>query len=501
MSLEQGTFGDLHPHRFLSFAFPNPINLAGGYGPSLRIAVLDSSSCGGNSPSNGPLVAAMLVPIGREDDWIFSTEAGHHQLLSSSRLSRLILVGNPPCTRGRVPWVSIPSEDGLCIEAVQTSLVPVLLALSPRILFRGGVVPSVPFLQYEDDVVGFSVIDESMGPVVGEMLIEDVEVIPRHGLVKGLGITEFRRRLRFKRMPYLIQTEVPLVRVPSSKEGGSSTRFLPDIRRLVHPYLPPMVAGLSLVAPLLEECSESGSLPRLLCIGVGGGALLGFLGEHFEFEVIGVEMDEAVLRNAGRHFGLIENEFRRVYIGDGIQWLTDIAQQAVQLGLASEKLASLWNQLNVSELGLGGENMLSLRGGALGCTKRESFGPVRAGVDGPLVHVILIDVDSSDATTGLSAPPVEFIRKRIVLACRLALHSRGILVVNVIPPSRSFYSHMVSVFKEFFLALYEIEAGNGENYVLIASSLCTSSIDEDSFISKKLRQIIDNQFFDKIRKI
>ncbi|KAF3780249.1 Methyltransferase-like protein 13 [Nymphaea thermarum] len=498
MALERGTFQDLHPYRFLSFSFPNPSNATGGYGPSLRIAVLDSPSCGGTFPPADPTVAAMLVPIGREDDWIFSTEAGHHQLLSSSRVSRLILVGNLPRTEGRIPWVFAPPEKGLCIDAFQTSLVPLLLALSPRFLFRCGVVPSVPFLQYEDDVVGLSVIDESVGPVVGEMLIEDVEVLPREGLVKGAGVTEFRRRLRFKRMPNLVQTEVPLIKVSDSKAA------LPDLRRLVHPYLPPMVAGFSLVAPLLEECSGSGSRPRLLCIGVGGGALLGFLHEHFEFHVIGVEMDKVVLQTAGHHFGLVENEFHRAYVGDGIEWLVDLAQQAVQFGLASDDLASRWNQLNVSELGFGGENLSSLKNGALDCTKRESFvsgSCPLTGVDGSLVHVILIDVDSNDARTGLSAPPVEFVRERVVLACRLALHSRGILVINVIPPSKCFYNNIVSVFKKFFLELYEIEVGNGENYVLIAAASFMDAVDKDSFISKKLRQIIENQFFDQIRKI
>ncbi|XP_022640479.1 uncharacterized protein LOC106772352 [Vigna radiata var. radiata] len=87
MALDASTFETLTPSRFISFTIPHP----SFSNTPLRVAVLDSPL----QPNDVPQVGAMLVPEGREIDWIFSTELGHLQLLlSSPEISRLILIGN-----------------------------------------------------------------------------------------------------------------------------------------------------------------------------------------------------------------------------------------------------------------------------------------------------------------------------------------------------------------------------------------------------------------------
>ncbi|CAI8602067.1 unnamed protein product [Vicia faba] len=87
MALEASTFETLTPSRFISFTIPNPSSSSHAL---LRVAVLDSPL----QPTHSPHVAAMLVPQGRETDWIFSTKSGHLQLLfASPLLSRFILIG------------------------------------------------------------------------------------------------------------------------------------------------------------------------------------------------------------------------------------------------------------------------------------------------------------------------------------------------------------------------------------------------------------------------
>ncbi|KAG0494157.1 hypothetical protein HPP92_005151 [Vanilla planifolia] len=94
------TFERLSPSRFISFSFPNPhSSLQIPYGDVLRVAVVDSPSF--IPTSSPPAMAAILVPHGREDDWIFSTAAGNFQLLLSFAspnlsLSRLVLIGDLP---------------------------------------------------------------------------------------------------------------------------------------------------------------------------------------------------------------------------------------------------------------------------------------------------------------------------------------------------------------------------------------------------------------------
>jgi hypothetical protein len=59
-------------------------------------------------------------------------------------------------------------------------------------------------LSFQDDLLGLAPVEVVAGSVVGEMIIEDVAVdcVPDP--------SELRRRLRFKRMPCLVQTQVRL---------------------------------------------------------------------------------------------------------------------------------------------------------------------------------------------------------------------------------------------------------------------------------------------------
>ncbi|KAG2262561.1 hypothetical protein Bca52824_069640 [Brassica carinata] len=346
MALDVRIFETVSPSRFISFTIPNPNS------PShlLRVAVLDSPI---HSSDSSPRVAAMLVPKHRETDWIFSTESGHLQLLLN---------------------------------------LPNISPLSPKTLFK----EEVPFLIYEDDVVSRVELERTVGPYVGEMVIEDVEIeideVTR----------EFRRRLRFKRMPNLVQSDVKLVR---SRRGEE---FEPQLTELVHPYLAPMVASLSLIG------SEMTRRPKALCIGVGGGGLLSFLKVQLGFEVTGVEIDPEVLRIARRYFGL-EERFASVHVGDGVDFLK------------------------------------------------------RLDDDGSKFDVLMVDLDSSDPVHGVSAPPVEFVAKDVLLAARAVLVPCGVLVINVIPLSKTFYEELKDVFRRVFAELYEIDVGNGENFVLVAT--------------------------------
>ncbi|KAL0736604.1 hypothetical protein Bca4012_012814 [Brassica carinata] len=352
-------------------------------------AVLDSPI------HSSPRVAAMLVPKHRETDWIFSTESGHLQLLLNlPEISRLILIGDDPDDIS-----DSPAEDN--DEILEQRLKPLVVALSPKTLPKE---EEAPFLVYEDNVVSSVELERSVGPYVGEMVIEDVEIE-----IGEEGTREFRRRLRFKRMPNLVQSDVKIVR---SRRGEE---FEPQLAELVHPYLAPMVASLSLMG------SELTRIPKALCIGVGGGGLLSFLKVRLGFEVTGVEIDPEVLRIARCYFGL-EERFASVHVGDGIDFLKRLSSR---------------------------------------CSGDDD--------DGSKFDVLMVDLDSTDPIHGVSAPPVEFMARDVLLAARAVLVPCGVLVINVIPPNKTFYQELKDEFRQVFAELYEIDVGNGENFVLIAT--------------------------------
>ena len=114
----------------------------------------------------------------------------------------------------------------------------------------------------------------------------------------------------------------------------------------------------------------------------------------------------------------------------------------------------------------------------------------------------MVDLDASDARDGLIAPPLEFVRKHVLLSARSILSDDGILAVNVIPPNASFYKKLVHEFRDVFNELYEIDVGNGENFILIAvaSPLMPSSDCENCFLDK-LGKAISGAYLNSIKKI
>lgn len=471
MAIEEGTFEILQPSQYICFTYPNPCNRA----LLLTVSVLDSAHF---HPAHNATIAAMLVPHGREDDWIFSSLSGHHQLLNSAQVSRLILFSTKNKTNS-FKYIK-QGRDGEKEEDLKTCLGPLLLALSPRIAFQGGI-PHIPFLSYTDNIVHSRVLEIFSSLVTGKMLVENVEIEIGKG---GEVVTEWRRRLRFERMPNLVQTEVALLK--EIVGDGHKQNLNVDRDRLVHPYLSPIVDGLVLVGDMID-CSQN---PKFLCIGVGGGALPVFLNRHFGWiSIVGVEKDEIVLKAAKKYFGLVENERLRINVGDGLQAVQQIAQK---VATNHPKNPNSRNP-NSNPKNPNPENQNS---GA----KEKEYG-VGDFEDDPRVDVIIVDVDAGDAKTALNAPPMEFVEKGFLLSARMALHPRGIMAMNVIPPANGecFYNDLISTFGEVFSDMYDIQV-NDQNYVLLASP---SSIDRDKSISsafaKKVKQVTGGEYLDRIR--
>ncbi|GLJ53978.1 hypothetical protein SUGI_1154330 [Cryptomeria japonica] len=470
MAIEQGMFETLQGRRYVCFDYPNPCN----EDVDVRVAVLDSPSTI-SAESESVVTAAMLVPRGRENDWIFSTESGHNQLLSSVRASRLIVIARTPSASSS-PLVRKGKDED---EELKKGMIPLLLALSPRAAFRGGL-PAVPFLCYTDNIVEHKILETLSSPITGMMVVEDVR------LQVGETAREWRRRLRFQRMPNLVQTEVALIHC-----HGKNLNV--DAGRLVHPYLPPIVAGLA----LLPECCTVRM--RVLCIGVGGGALLMFLRSHFSFhmDIVGVEMDQVVLIAAKKYFGLAETEAEglRLRLGDGLQVVQTIARQVVSNHphFVPPEIAQAWHHFFPSP----NPNPETKVYGVF----HDSIGD---DLTDPRQHVIIVDVDAGDAAAGgLSAPPLEFIEKRFLLAARIALHPNGILAMNIIDQHQSFYNHLLTALREVFHDIYciQVSNSNAHNYVLFASPSCLQGKNKDNAFANKLKKVIPVEYMEGIKHV
>lgn len=368
------------------------------------------------------------------------------------------------------------NDDESLHNGLEVSLKPLFLALSPKSCFEHGI-PQVPVLRYDDNVICGLVLGRFVGCLVGEMVVEDMEI--ECGIEVGrCSRREFRRRLRFKRMPNFIQTEIPVVPkvgLGCDSVGIGKCEFQPDVGVLVHPYLAPMAASLKLIGSHIEERIQSGLKPKALCLGVGGGALLAFLRTQLDFMVVGVEADEEVVRVAKQYFGLIDDEHVKVCISDAISYIGTLARQSSGQHLKSFGVHHAENNSH-KDTGNGFETEFD---------------------------VIMVDLDSCDAKNGVCAPPFEFIRKNVLVAARSILCNNGILTINVISPTTSFRDTIIHEFREVFSELYEIDVGNEENFVLIAtaSPVMISASDRENSFLRKLRVVLPGAFMDSIQII
>ncbi|KAI3520367.1 hypothetical protein L1887_09752 [Cichorium endivia] len=461
--IEPWAFETITPSQFITFTMPNPLNHRRLlHALVLRVAVLDSPIAIADDES--PVIAAMIVPNHRETDWNFCTQSGHLQLLYDfHNVSRLILIGNnPPPNPESSIYIRPPVTDPFKKARLENELKPLLMALHPKVSFHSRL-PETLFLTYEDDVVYRVTVAKLVGPIVGEFIIEDVELKGNSDRSKML-----RRRLRFKRMPNLIQSQAPLIPIFGDDEATTQTdleslrrmvnaKFEADTTVLVHQYMTPMVAGISLIVSHLDERIQLGYTPRALCLGVGGGVLLSFLNTQLGFEVTGVEADKVVLTAATHHFGLNRSGTIRLIVGDAIEVIQNFPPQNTRGNTDASKV-----------------------------NNDAKF------------DVVMVDLDSSEAQNGISAPPPKFVKKPVFRNARSLLGDHGVLIINVVPLNELFYKTLVNELKDIFHKVYGIDVGNQGNFVVMATVSPTSSNDHDNDFLKKLRSVIPGTYMDSI---
>ncbi|MCO5610162.1 hypothetical protein L7F22_064397 [Adiantum nelumboides] len=365
---------------------------------SVSVSVLDAPA---HLEATRPF-AALLVPREREQDWMFCTSNGLWDLLFSTCVSRLVVVRRSTHTHGdetrespantcdlgqqagrlcfapgnpHTP-VSFATDDD---ESFKKLFAPLISSLFPWNHCPRGPLPD-PYVVYEDNVLERLVVEIRHSEDLGsDILVEDIELACSVEDARALNVAEpskreLRRRMRFQQMPNLIQTEVSVgiykdghhdsshgledvkhsqqrCRVAgkvdvSSTENHEVSRVdlevRPDHSKLVHKYLPPIVAGLVLASPCLGACFEANIRPRILTIGLGGGALPLFFHNQFRFSVLAVDIDDTVVELARQHFGFVENEHLQVQVKDGIQVVYSIAHQACHSSLVSTEILREW---------------------------------------------------------------------------------------------------------------------------------------------------------------
>ncbi|CAN7993928.1 unnamed protein product [Ixodes hexagonus] len=241
--------------------------------------------------------AILIVPQGRETEWLFGNVEGRKQLAESCSAERLVVVH---LSRGH-------SYSGL--EQVKAELSQKVMELAPASHTAG---KQVPFLSTSDDVGHREVKHRGTSVLSGDYLVEDV-FLDNNVVV---------RRLIFLDKPHVVQSEARLKQVKSKKKSKGGKTFEVDVNHLCCEYYKYMVAGLAFVMPKATEREATA-----LLVGLGGGTLSVFLSTKFpKLALSVVELDPAVV-GVARSWYLPPDCPINITVDDGLCALNKFAEE------------------------------------------------------------------------------------------------------------------------------------------------------------------------------
>ena len=239
------------------------------------------------------VTAVILVPAGREGEYVFSSHRGLLQLAESADCARVVAVAF-----GR----HHAFESQAAVQQELTFVVQVISQqgrfLTPALLKRHLNNLSIPFMAL-DGIGARDVLAEGETAMSGRYLIEQVKATER-----------IVRRLYFMNNPFVIQSEVAM-------DGDKVDRSY-----LAFDYHKHMAAGI-LALPSINEH------PTGMVIGLGGSGLVNFLLHVLKnLHLTVVELDSSVVTIAEKFFGFETNNMVTTFIGDGLKVTGDLEKES-----------------------------------------------------------------------------------------------------------------------------------------------------------------------------
>ncbi|KAK9138331.1 hypothetical protein Sjap_008925 [Stephania japonica] len=420
-----------------------------------------------------------LVPKIRAHEWLFSSEEGQWLVVESSKAARLIMV------------FLDARHNHVIMDEIQKDLSPLVKGLAPR--DRDNDV-QIPFMMANDGVKQRAIVHQVTSPMTGQITVEDVIYEKVDGSLSGSNSSKEMkfRRLVFQRNLGVLQSEALLTEgcpdnnlvekekiktysmSKSKKKGrqkssasttyGSKNTLKVDHQYLASSYHTGIVSGFMLVAFYLERMKSLMLMAKTVVIGLGAGLLPMFLRgcmPCLNIEV--VELDPKVLHLARDYFGFIEDEQLKVHVADGIEFVRKFGSST----------ASTSEKFNNEDAKIISKEKFSSANG--NCSDYSLEAKKSSKID-----ILIIDVDSSDSSSGMTCPHPDFVEESFLLSVKEALSEEGLFVINLVSRSLSVREMVVSRIKAVFSHLFCLQIEEDVNEVLFALH-SASSISEDNF--------------------
>lgn len=420
-----------------------------------------------------------LVPKTRAREWLFSSEEGQWLVVESSKAARLVMI------------LLDSSNSNGSMDDIQKDLSPLVKQLAPGNCDNGA---QIPFMAASDGIKQRSIVHKATSTLTGSIIVDNViyEKLD-DDLSRRIPFNDVMfRRLIFQRSEGLVQSEALLLREGSietqidvekrrthstskSKRKGSQKRvgshvvesltsknnLKVDHNYLASSYHNGIISGLMLISSYLEKVSSARGTVKAIVIGLGAGLLPKFLHKCLPFlEIEVVELDPVVLDVARDYFSFEEDKHLKVHITDGIKFVREMA--------------------NFETVDVSTPNCSDKNDTVNGSFSNGSSTEVHAdGRSSNKIDVLIIDVDSSDLSSGLTCPASDFIEESFLSTVKNSLSEQGLFVINLVSRSLAVKDKVFSRLQTVFSNIFSLQLEEDLNEVIFA--LKDSPIEENQF--------------------
>ncbi|EYU32698.1 hypothetical protein MIMGU_mgv1a001980mg [Erythranthe guttata] len=423
---------------------------------------------------SGLLLDAHPLPISFSDQYhvifLHSMQMFHNLLVSTTRPWRLVGGQNT----ARLLIVVLDANHNVLANEIENDIFRLIKQLAPGDdIENANVGVTHADLRYKQKKTLYKVTSTLTGPIA----VEDVIYFNTLGDIpntydKSKDFTF--RRLRFGRTEVFAQSEALLstqvqnkkvqakkgkLRMvesqPSDSQEASSGDMKVDHKYVRSGLTKGMISGLLLFSIHSKRTTSAGRLVKTVIIGLGAGLLPMCMRNYvptLKIEV--VESDPVVLNVAKEYFGFEEDDGLKVHITDAMKFVKERANSD-------------------------GEGKNSSK-----------------------IDVLIIEVDSSDSSSGLISPEAEFVEEPFLLAAKDSLSDKGLLIVKFVTCYTGVRAAVYSNFEKVFSNLFCLHTDKGFNELIFALKKDSPFIGEEELAQacEALRRSLEHNNGDWVKQ-
>ncbi|XP_060602078.1 eEF1A lysine and N-terminal methyltransferase-like [Ruditapes philippinarum] len=288
----------------------------------------------------------------------------------------------------------------------------------------------VPFLSVGNSIGWRKVFKSGHSEISGDYVVEEVQ---------GDGNVIYRR-LVFLSNQNVVQSEAKLKPVSQKKKNkGKQLSNVVDKSYLACQHHVAMVAGLACV-----QCDDFSSLLvsglSVLLVGLGGGGLPTYIHTYYpEIEIDVVDIDPEIVTLATEWFGFVPDDKLKAHVDDGLVYIQ---------------------------------------------TEKEK---------GRRRYVIMLDVNGSDVSVGMSCPPEPFVDENFLHCIKDSLFNGGVFILNLVCRDDMLKTQVKQRIEKVFDVVFCHQIEDEVNEVIYALSVDNSSVESSKLKSawEKNCQVLD----------